>query len=62
MNGWSAAQRAYDRDVPEDNRTDDEIEADAAERVREQQQAQRRAELLRNPSTGLKFLAATEVN
>jgi len=36
MNGLSAAQRNYDRELPDDLRTDDQIEQDAAERMAEQ--------------------------
>lgn len=39
MQGLAAAQRQYDSYLPEDNRTDEEIEADAAEWAREIKQA-----------------------
>lgn len=39
MNGLANAQRAYDRACPADDRTDAQIEADAAERAQEARKA-----------------------
>jgi hypothetical protein len=57
MHNLAAAQRNYDRELPDDLRTDSEIEADAAERI----EAQRvKVELIRDDAAWMRVTLRRE--